>query len=155
MLAAALAGCELLPVGPSPGPDGIVFGNWVWPTAAPLPAGAMAVPIDATPPRELPANAALGCPMALLGSIVAEYRAGEDPPVRYRQGVIEVGVVWPAGFSARLNPRLEVVAPDGTVFAREGEPTQEFGGGMIGAEGDKRFWICMFEYGPRRIDGTN
>ena len=151
LVLAGVAGCELFPVVPSPGPQGIVRGAWLWPAPAPLPPGAVAVPIDAAQPIDLPPDAVLGCDAALLGSIVAAHRAGEEPPVRYAPaaGGDEVHVRWPAGFSARLNPELEIVAPDGRVFATEGKATIEFGGGM-GA--DDRFWICMPEYGPKPLD---
>ena len=149
LVIATLVACEAFPIGPTP-PAGEVRGGWLWPTPAPLPAGALPVPIDVGRPFDVPADAELACPLALLGSLTVEYRAGEDPPVRYRSGE-EVRVVWPAGFSARLNPRLEIVAPDGAVFAREGLPTAEFGGGF-GGDGDDRFHICMFEYMPRRLD---
>lgn len=41
-----------------------------------------------------------------------------------------VSVVWPSGYSARLlNGRAELVAPDGSVLARERDVISNLGGG--------------------------
>lgn len=150
--ALVLAACEAFPIGPTPGPQGVVRGNWVWPSPAPLPPGAVAVPLVTQEIQDIPPDAeVVGCPLALLGSVTPEYRPNEDPPVRYRQGDGFAKVGWPVGFSARLNPRLEIVAPDGKVFAREGAPTDELGGGLTG--GDDTFFVCVGGYGPERLDG--
>jgi len=62
---------------------------------------------------------------------------GDDIPVR-----------WQEGFSARLNPTLEIVAPDGAVIAREGEVVDGRGGGTLG--NDDPFTVCLGEYRPKR-----
>ncbi|HEX7399399.1 MAG TPA: hypothetical protein VF302_06485 [Candidatus Limnocylindrales bacterium] len=42
----------------------------------------------------------------------------------WAEGIVgpEMQLVWPAGYRARFTPLLDVLAPDGTVIAREGAP---------------------------------
>ena len=135
-------------------PQGIERGGWVWPTPAPLPDGATAVPLDVAP---MPAVVAPGveyaaCPSALLGPMTIHH-VPDDAATRihYRSvgGGQEIHVRWQVGFSARLAPDLEIVAPDGTVLAREGVPVEGLGGGYIGS--DDTFTVCIGDYVPRRV----
>ena len=48
-------------------------------------------------------------------------------------------IIWPAGFTARLEPTVEVYDQDGKVVARGGE-TIDVGGGLVPAKGLR----CMF-----------
>jgi hypothetical protein len=58
----------------------------------------------------------------------------------------EADIIWPEGFSGRLNPELEIVAPDGEVIAREGVPTPRWlGGGVPGGT-----FACIPGNPPRR-----
>ncbi|MGZ9159918.1 MAG: hypothetical protein ACXW4T_02025 [Candidatus Limnocylindrales bacterium] len=134
-------------------PQGIERGGWVWPTPAPLPDGATAVPLDVEP---MPAVVGPGveyaaCPMALLGPMTIHHVPDDAAtPIHYRTvgGGEEIHVRWQFGFSARLAPDLEIVAPDGTVIAREGVPVEGLGGGYIG--GDDTFTVCIGDHVPRR-----
>ena len=54
-------------------------------------------------------------------------------------------LVWPRGFSARLlGGRAEIVAPDGTVLAREGDQlvSGELSGSSSGTQAEPGFDIC-------------
>ncbi len=135
-------------------PPGIERGGWVWPTPAPLPDGATAVKLDVEP---MPAVVAPGvvyaaCPAALLLPITIHH-VPEDAaaPIHYRPvgGGEEVHVRWQFGFSARLAPELEIVAPDGKVIASEGQPVEGLGGGVTG--NDDTFSVCIGDYVPRRV----
>jgi hypothetical protein len=58
----------------------------------------------------------------------------------------EADIIWPEGFSGRLNPDSEIVAPDGEVVAREGVPTPRWlGGGVPGGT-----FVCIPCNPPRR-----
>jgi hypothetical protein len=150
-MAVLVAGCTLLP---APGPTDHIRNGWVWPTAAPLPPAAIAVPIDVAQPFDIPPDADFvgGCPLALLGPLTPEYRAGQEPPVGYRVEGKEVRVRWPVGFSARLSPALEIVAPDGKVVARAGEITDGLIGGHL--DSDAAFTVCFTTYGPKRLGAS-
>lgn len=123
--------------------------GWVFPTAYPLPSGAVRVAIQTihhSPPTEdtLYVDA---CPLIQLDAIVIEYRSEDaEQPVRYRMAGADAHLIWPEGFSARLNPSLEIVAPDGVVVAVEGVPTPRwYGGGMAGGT-----FVCIPGNPPRR-----
>ncbi|HET7168095.1 MAG TPA: hypothetical protein VFI69_02760 [Candidatus Limnocylindrales bacterium] len=136
-------------------PQGIERGGWVWPTPAPLPDGATAVPLDVAP---MPAVVGPGveyaaCPMALLVPMTIHHVPGDAAaPIHYRTvgGGEEIHVRWQFGFTARLAPELEIVAPDGRVVAREGRPVEGLGGGSTG--NDDTFTVCIGDYVPRRLD---
>ena len=70
------------------------------------------------------------CEMALLEGILHGDHA--DPHVTWLiapTGVRRGRLLWPWGFTARFTPRLEVVAQDGAVVAREGDDL-DLGGGF-------------------------
>jgi hypothetical protein len=153
-----LVGCLLLAmavVGCQSGPGGTAINGWVWPTPAPLPAGATAVlldvasiPVDVRPDVEYAA-----CPMALLLPVTPHVVPDDaDHPIHYRSVADghEIHVRWPVGFSARLNPALEIVAPDGKVIAQEGVPIEGMGGGY---GSDDAFTVCLWPYVPTRVAG--
>lgn len=144
LLAVFATGCSLVSQPPA---TPIIRGGWAWPVPAPLPPGAVAVPIDVSPIQDLPADAVIGCPAALLGPVTPEYQPGRTPPVTYRVADERVNVRWPVGFSARLAPNLEIVAPDGKVIARGGEVTEGLGGGYTGGDA---FNVCIGDW-PRRV----
>lgn len=141
MLAAVASGCAML--------DDY---GWVFPTPFPLPAGAKRVPIETlrhSPPLEdtLYVDA---CPAHILGSFIIEYRP-DDPtqPVHYRYEGGETSMTWPEGFSARLNPGLEIVAPDGVVVAVHGVPTPS---SWAGGSNGKGMFVCLAGNPPRMVD---
>ena len=144
VLVVTITGCSLVAQPPA---TPIVRGGWAWPVPAPLPPGAIAVPIDVSPIWDMPADAVIGCPAALLGPVTPEHRPGGTPPVVYRVEGREVLVRWPVGFSARLAPHLEIVAPDGMVIARAGETTKGLGGGYTGGDA---FHVCTGDW-PKRV----
>lgn len=139
------------------GPQGIERGGWVWPTPAPLPDGATAVPLDVAPiPAVVQPNAEYGaCPAALLNPVTIHH-VPEDAarPIHYRivDGGQEIQLRWQPGYSARLAPELEIVAPDGSVVARAGQKVEGLGGGY-GA--DDTFFVCIGDYVPPRIGAGN
>jgi hypothetical protein len=136
------------------GPQGIERGGWVWPTPAPLPGGATAVPLDVAPiPAVVQPNTEYAaCPAALLSPVTIHHVPDDAArPIHYRivDGGQEIHLRWQFGFSARLAPELEIVAPDGSVVARAGQRVEGLGGGF-GADDDV-FFVCIGDYVPRRI----
>ncbi len=63
-------------------------------------------------------------------------RRGDD--VRAWIGSIEYPAIWPAGWKVRFDP-TELLAPDGRLFAREGDVLKG-GGGLVAAATAARFF---------------
>ena len=89
-------------------------------TAYPLPSG----PITIELPTQPPAPSGQGCVLLALPPVRVDW----DPGHR----AVSFGgekTIWPYGYSARLLPtgRLEILAPDGKVIARDGDTVQFFG----------------------------
>ena len=98
---------------------------WSPRTPAPVPSGATALALATAPAAEpLPAGVEWACPDALIGdvrvlrdqaAVVFEWTSGS-----------RVDLVWPRGFSAWLrDERAEIIAPDGSIVAREGQIISE------------------------------
>ena len=113
------------------------------PTAAPLPSGATALQLRTEAPSSPPGQP-IGC--ALLNY---------DGHLSLQGSELVLGngdVVWPRGFSARLlNGKAELVGPDGTVVAREGDHLE--GQILGGYHEDGQFHVgCVkaagLEWGP-------
>jgi hypothetical protein len=127
-------------------PDGTLVDGWVFPTAAPLPDGAVAVPIDVDrPPPSVPDEVdGFGCPDALHAPIrLVVDRTSQPPAVTY---VTEAGeptrLRWSYGISARdLAGVVEIVMPDGEIIVREGEVSRIALGG--GDRGGGVFGVCL------------
>lgn len=147
----AAMGCGAIPI---PIADGVVVDGWVFPTPAPLPEGAAALPLAADlPPPSVPAGIELGaCPAALHEPVTLKVDRSTSPPVLRFLAADgrEVGLQWSIGISAReIDGVAEVVMPDGTLIVREGEESvMDLGGGFLAA-GDV-FGVCLTA--PRRLD---
>jgi hypothetical protein len=125
--------------------------GWVFPTAYPLSPGAVAVPIDTLhhAPPEADTLYVDACVLVTLDPFLVTYDATDTiSPVHYRYRNELVRVRWPEGYTARLNPGLEIVAPDGEVVARDGESTPSW----AGFEMDGAYQVCIPGNPPRRVE---
>ena len=127
-----------------------VVDGWAFATPAPLAAGTTRVEIEVVPlSRSVPRNFQPACDGALSEARI-EYQPGDDPAVQYVEpGLVdrEIRWVWPYGFSARdRDGELEIVEPNGDVFATGGQ-TISVGGGL--AE-DGAFHVCVARWLPYR-----
>lgn len=144
-------GCGAVPI---PIADGVVVDGWVFPTPAPLPEGATALPLAADlPPLGVPDGVELAaCPAALHEPVTLRVDRTAKPPVLHFLSADgrEVGLQWSIGISAReIDGVAEVVMPDGSFIVREGEESvMALGGGFLGA-GDI-FSVCLTT--PHRLD---
>jgi hypothetical protein len=142
-----VAGCGLLQ--PTQG--------WVFPTAAPLPDGAVAVPIDVAeiPASVAPGVDAFGCPTALLAPVeLVVDRSVTPPAVRYvfadsgKPALLE----WSWGASAfDLEGIVHVVGADGAILMTEGLVAEDLGGGFRGGGADEVFSVCVGTSLPHRV----
>ena len=130
---------------------------WVFPTAAPLPAGAEAVSIRVQPiPESIAADTEFGCPTALLGPTEMVVDRSVTPPTITFQSV-ETGdpieLAWSWGISAyELDGVIHIVAPDGEDLMVEGRVADDIGGGF-GADDDV-FGACDVRSLPRRAGSS-
>lgn len=93
---------------------------------------------DPAPP--LPSGASWACRLARAGPVRVA-RDGQMLVFTSLDGKTTADLIWPRGFTARLlDGRVELVARDGSVVAREGDVLDGMGGG-IGATGNG-FHIC-------------
>ena len=125
---------------------------WVFPTAAPLPAGAEAVSIRLQPiPESIAADTEFGCPAALLGptEIVVD-RSVSPATITFRSVETDdpVELAWSWGISAyELDGVVHIVAPTGADMMVEGQVARDLGGGFI--NGDV-FGVCDGRSMPQR-----
>ncbi len=103
---------------------------WSPRTPAPMPSDATALNLPTMPPAEpQPAGVEWTCPGMLIGD-VRVLREGDSVAFEWVNGG-PVRLVWPRGFTAWLRDhQAEIVAPDSSVIAREGDVIRERLGGL-------------------------
>ena len=102
-----------------------------------LPSGAAPLTLRTQPWRLLPS---FGCPLALLTPIRVE-RDGVAMVFADEASDSRVQAVWPNGYSARLlNGRAELISPDGSVLARDGDVISNL---TAGAADNGDYLVCL------------
>ena len=99
------------------------------PTAYPFPSGAGALDL----PTQAPHPSGIGCPLVgPPGPVVMNWdRSANAVSFSFPSWGTSDTILWPYGFSAReYLGRAELVAPDGTVVARDGDPVP----GLLGTD---------------------
>lgn len=97
-------------------------------TPAALPSGATALELKTEPSATSPPSANWACALALFAP-VRLVRDGEAVAFVSSDDGTSEDLVWPRGFSARLvDGFAEVVAPDGSLIAREGDVISNLSG---------------------------
>jgi hypothetical protein len=138
---------------------GPVVSGWQFATPFPLPPGAVAVSLLTEPiPAVVPPNTELrACPAALIIPFAVRHVPDDAArPIHYLRADDgrDLVVIWPVGFSGRRTDRLEIVAPDGRVFAREGERVEGLGGGYWAGGGvAEAAHVCLGDYVPTKLGG--
>jgi hypothetical protein len=126
---------------------------WAFPSPAPLPPGAIAVPIDVQPIPSARADVEFGCPAALLSPVeLVVDRSVQPPKVSYRSvdSGDPIGIAWSWGVSAyEWAGIVHIVAPDGADLLVEGVVADDIGGGYMGNE--DVFGACDVRSLPRRL----
>jgi hypothetical protein len=117
-------------------------------TPAPLPSGAVPLAIETAEPRNPTAGVIDTCPRALMEPVRLARLEDRLVFLLVDSGAAR-SVVWPRGFSARVRDgRAELVAPDGSIVASEGDILENVGG--AGSQ-DGAFGVCSIggtDYGP-------
>jgi hypothetical protein len=127
---------------------------WIFPTAAPLPAGAVAVPIRVQPIPDESSDVEFACPAALLLPVeMIVDRSVRPPTISFR--FIDSGepaeIEWSWGISAyELDGVVHIVAPDGEDLMVEGQVADDLGGGG----GDEVFNMCDVRSLPHRAGSS-
>ena len=108
-------------------------------TPAPLPSGATVLKLKTQPPPQF-ALIRSGCNSALISPVVIK-RDGDSMVFVLKDDGTPLGLVWPAGFSARaLGGTAELVTPVGNVYGREGDVLSH----LIGAAADNGDALICF-----------
>lgn len=145
LLAAALVAVGACSAGPA----------WIFPTPAPLPEGAVPVPIRVQAIPNESSDVEFACPAALLSPVEMVVDRSVTPPrVSYR--FVESGepieIEWTWGISAyELDGVVHIVAPDGEDLMIEGVIADDIGGGSF--EEDV-FGACDVRSLPRRAGSS-
>lgn len=98
---------------------------WSQRTPAPVPSDATPITLVTAPPTEpLPAGVEWACPDALIGDVRVLRNGGEVVFEWAFGGTVDL--VWPRGFSAWVRDgKAEIIAPDGSLVASEGDVISE------------------------------
>jgi hypothetical protein len=106
-------------------------------------------------PSSIPPNTEMAaCPAALITPFRVRYVANDAVrPIHYvADDGADFVAIWPVGFSAWRTNELQIVAPDGKVYAREGVRVEGLGGGYWAGGGvAEAAHICIGDYVPRRV----
>ena len=128
---------------------------WIFPTSAPLPEGAVPVPIRVSPIPNESSDVEFACPAALLLPVEMVVDRSVTPPrVAYR--FVESGepieIQWSWGISAYdLDGVVHIVAPDGEDLMIEGVVADDIGGCSVD---DDVFGACDVRSLPRRAGSS-
>ncbi len=113
-------------------------------TPYPLPSGALAVALPTQPPATTPIpSGGFACPLVGPDHVAVVWdRAAHAISFTFDlwgENAQATTILWPRGFSAReYKGRLELVAPDGSVVARDGEAVPN-------VIGDDPAHVCMVD----------
>lgn len=124
------------------------------PPAAPTPSApsnaatavAYGFPLRTLPPVTVPSGAVVTC--AGIGLVDAALHGDpNDPKLAWlinAVGPSRIDLVWPSGYSARFDPQLEIVDPNGVVVMREGDQIE---GACVTSQPNLLLLLPPFEVG--------